>query len=128
LGINAEVYEYDTETGNPAWNLPNIKGSLFMDYQIDKNWFLGANLFFVGEREDFSSEVVQFVLPSEYPATVLQLDSYFDANAHIGYRLNDQLSIFAKASNIANNDYQQWANFRVQSFQILAGATYKFDF
>ncbi len=128
LGINAEVYEYDTETDNPAWNLPNLKGSLFMDYQIDKNWFLGANLFFVGEREDFSAEVVQFVLPSEFPATILQLDSYFDANAHIGYRLSDQLSIFAKASNIANNDYQQWANFRVQSFQILAGATYKFDF
>lgn len=128
LGINAEVYEYDTETDNPAWNLPKVKGSLFMDYQIDEHWFMGANLFFVGEREDFSSVVVQNIQPSEFPTTFFTLDSYFDANAHIGYRLNDQLSIFAKASNIANNDYQQWANFRVQSFQILAGATYKFDF
>jgi hypothetical protein len=128
LGINASIYDYDTETDNPAWNLPNLKGSLFMDYQIDEHWFMGANLFFVGEREDLSSVVVQNALPSEYPSTILTLDSYFDANAHLGYRLNDQLSIFAKASNLANNDYQQWANFRVQSFQILAGATYKFDF
>ena len=128
LGINASIYDYDTETDNPAWNLPNLKGSLFMDYQIDEHWFMGANLFFVGEREDLSSVAVQNALPSEYPSTILTLDSYFDANAHLGYRLNDQLSIFAKASNLANNDYQQWANFRVQSFQILAGATYKFDF
>ncbi len=128
LGINASVYQYDTETDNPAWNLPNMRGSLFMDYQIDEQWFMGANIFFVGEREDLSAVVIPDTQPSDYPASILTLDSYFDANAHIGYRLSDQLSVFAKASNLANNDYQQWANFRVQSFQILAGATYKFDF
>jgi hypothetical protein len=128
LGINASIYDYDTETDNPAWNLPNLRGSLFMDYQINEQWFMGANIFFVGEREDLSAVVIANAQPSDYPASILTLDSYFDANAHIGYRLSDQLSIFAKASNIANNDYQQWANFRVQSFQILAGATYKFDF
>ena len=53
LGINAEVYDYNTETDNPAWNLPNLTGSLFMDYQIGEKWFAGANLFYVGEREDF---------------------------------------------------------------------------
>jgi hypothetical protein len=128
LGINASIYQYDTETDNPAWNLPNLRGSLFMDYQIDEQWFMGANIFFVGEREDLSAVVIADTPPSDYPASILTLDSYFDANAHIGYRLSDQLSIFAKASNLANNDYQQWANFRVQSFQILAGVTYKFDF
>lgn len=128
LGINASVYQYDTETDNPAWNLPNLRGSLFMDYQIDEQWFMGANIFFVGEREDLSADVIPNAQPSDYPASILTLDSYFDANAHIGYRLSDQLSVFAKASNLANNDYQQWANFRVQSLQILAGVTYKFDF
>ncbi len=128
LGINASVYEYDTETDNPAWNLPNLQGSLFMDYQINEQWFMGANIFFVGKREDLSAAVIPNTLPADYPATILTLDSFFDANAHVGYRLSDQLSIFAKASNLANNDYQQWANFRVQSLQILAGATYKFDF
>ncbi len=128
LGINAEVYDYTTETGNPAWNLPNLKGSLFMDYQIGEQWFAGANLFFVGEREDFSSVVVQNVLPSDFPATQITLDGFFDANAHVGYRVNDQLSVFLKAANIANNNYQRWANFQVQGFQILGGATYKFDF
>ena len=128
LGLNAEIYDYDTETDNPAWNLPNIKGALTLDYQIGEQWFLGANLFFVGEREDLSSQVVQNVPPEDFPATLVELDSFFDANAHLGYRFNDQLSIFAKASNLANNQYQRWANFRVQGLQLLAGATYKFDF
>lgn len=128
LGINAEVYDYNTETDNPAWNLPNLKGSLFMDYQIGEKWFAGANLFYVGERDDFSTVVVQNVPISEYPATLINLDSYFDANAHLGYRVDNQLSIFLKAANIANNNYQRWANYPVQGLQVLGGATYKFDF
>ncbi len=128
LGVNAEFYDYDTETDNPAWNLPSIKGSLFMDYQIGKQWYMGANLFFVGEREDLVSVALENAEPSDFPSTIVTLDSFFDANAHVGYRFNEQLSIFVKASNIANNDYQRWANFRVQSFQALAGLSYKFDF
>lgn len=128
LGVNAEFYDYDTETDNPAWNLPSIKGSLFMDYQINKQWYMGANLFYVGERDDLVSQAIDATPPSEFPSTIVTLDSFFDANAHLGYRFNEQLSIFVKASNIANNNYQSWANFRVQGFQALAGVSYKFDF
>lgn len=128
LGINAEFYDYDTETDNPAWNLPSIKGSLFMDYQINEQWYMGANLFYIGERDDLMALVIQNAQPSEFPATIVTLDGFFDANAHLGYRFNEQLSVFVKASNIANNNYQHWANFRVQGFQALAGVSYKFDF
>ncbi|MBO0343524.1 MAG: TonB-dependent receptor [Bacteroidota bacterium] len=128
LGVNAEFYDYDTETDNPAWNLPSIKGSLFMDYQITDQWYMGANLFYVGERDALTSVVLTNNVPPSISYTQLTLDSFFDANAHIGYRFNEQLSIFVKASNIANNNYQRWANFRVQGFQALAGVSYKFDF
>ncbi len=128
LGVNAEIYDYDTETDNPAWNLPNLTASLFLDYQIGKKWYMGANLFYVGEREDVSSEAIIGLQPTDFPATIVNLDGYFDANAHVGHRLNDQLSIFLKAANIANNNYQKWSNYPVQGLQILGGATYKFDF
>jgi len=125
LGIKAEYFSYSTDDEVEAWNLPDIKGSLFLDYQINEYWFAGANLFYIGERKD------QFFLNDgttiTSPFTVV-LDSYFDANAHIGYHINDQLSVFAKANNIANDAYQKWQNFPVQSIQFLAGATYKFDF
>ncbi|MEM9077645.1 MAG: TonB-dependent receptor [Bacteroidota bacterium] len=127
LGVNAEFYDYDTETDNPAWNLPSVKGSLFLDYQVSEQWYFGANLFYVGEREDLDRQVLAGPLPPIPSDVILTLDSFFDVNAHAGYRFNEQLSIFVKASNIANNDYQRWANFRVQGFQALAGVSYKFD-
>lgn len=128
LGLNVEYYNYSTETDNPAWNLPELKGSLFMDYQITDQWFAGANLFFVGERQDLQSTAVENTPANEFPSTIVTLESFFDANAHLGYRFNDQLSVFAKLSNIANTNYQNWYNFRVQGFQALAGVSYKFDF
>lgn len=121
LGLKGETFSYTSQNEVEAWNLPDFKGSLFLDYQIDNKWFAGANLFYVGERKD------QFFLTATPPTTVT-LDSYFDANAHVGYHVNEQLSIFAKANNIANEAYQKWQNFPVQSAQFLAGATYKFDF
>jgi len=128
LGLNVEAYDYTLETDNPAWNLPGVRASVFMDYQIGEKWFAGANLFYVGERQDQSSLVEQNVLPENFPSTTVMLEGYFDANVHLGYRYNEQLSFFAKANNIANNNYMRWANYPVQGFQILAGATYKFDF
>lgn len=128
LGINAEYFNYNTETDNPAWNLPEIKGSLFMDYQITEQWYAGANLFFVGERQDLQAVAAENLPPNEFVSNIVTLDSFFDANIHLGYRFNNQLSVFAKASNLANNNYQRWANFRVQGFQALAGVSYKFDF
>lgn len=128
LGLNAEYFNYNTETNNPAWNLPEVKGSLFLDYQISDHWYAGANLFFVGERQDLQSVAAENTAPNEFVSSIVTLDGFFDANLQLGYRFNDQLSVFAKASNITNNNYQRWANFRVQGFQALAGVSYKFDF
>ncbi|MDP5158706.1 MAG: TonB-dependent receptor [Flaviramulus sp.] len=126
LGLKAEYFTYNTDDEAEAWNLPDVKGSLFLDYQINEQWFAGANLFYIGERKD-QLELEGTLLPIDL-ITNVTLDSFFDANAHLGYHINNQLSIFAKANNIANNAYQKWQNFPVQSIQFLAGATYKFDF
>ena len=125
LGLKAEYFSYSSDTQEEAWNLPDVKGSLFLDYQIDAHWFAGANLFYAGERKD------QFFLNDPLIVTTpftVTLDSYFDANVHVGYHINDQLSVFTKANNLADDGYQRWQNFPVQRIQLLAGATYKFDF
>jgi len=125
LGLKAEFFGYNSDTQAEAWNLPDTKASLFLDYQINDKWFAGANLFYIGERKDqlFLNDGVTVTSPF-----TVTLDSYFDANVHLGYHINDQFSVFAKANNIANEGYQRWQNFPVQSIQFLAGATYKFDF
>ncbi len=125
LGIKAEYFTYTTEDEAEAWNRPDFEVSLFMDVQFDEHWFAGANLFYVGERMDQMFVIDPLVNSS--PMTVT-LESYFDANAHLGYRINDQWSVYAKANNIANQDYKHWMNYQVQGIQFLAGTTYKFDF
>jgi outer membrane receptor protein involved in Fe transport len=87
----------------------------------------GCHCFYVGERKDFklNSDIIYIVAPSQNP-TILK--SYFDVNAHLGYKYNSQLTGFLRANNITNNGYQRWLNYPVQSFQLVVGANYKFDF
>ena len=125
LGIKAEYFTYSTDEEEEAWNLTDFKASLFMDYQIDKHWFAGANLYYTGERKDQLDIVDPLIAIT--PSTII-LESYFDANAHLGYRINDRWTAYVKANNIANQDYQRWLNYPVQGIQFLAGITYKFDF
>lgn len=127
LSLTAEFYNYTTETGDPAWNLPAVQSTLLFDYQISPQWYCGVQVFYVGQRKDLKAQVVQNVLPSVLPLTQITLDPFLDANVQAGYRIGEQLSVFVKASNLANNSYQRWANFRVQGFQLLAGVSYQFD-
>ncbi len=125
LGIKGEYFNYNVDSQAEAWNLPTVTGSIFMDVQLSEQWFAGASALYVGERKDQLG--VTGTLIDTTPTTVT-LDSFFDANAHVGYKINDQLSVFAKVNNILNQDYQRFLNFPVQGFQALAGATYQFDF
>ena len=126
LGIKAEYFNYSTDNESEAWNLPDFNASLFMDYQINEHWFAGANLYYVGERKD--ALTIDGSLIPEDVTTIMSLESYFDANAHVGYRINERWSAYVKANNIANQDYERYLNYPVQGIQFLAGTTYKFDF
>lgn len=125
LGLKGAYFNYNTKAQKEAWNLPDFTSSLFIDYQISEQWFTGVSAFFVGERKDQFEAIGSFV--EIEPETVV-LESYFDINAHLGYRINSQFSMFAKVNNIANQSYERWLNFPVQGIQFIAGATYQFDF
>ncbi|HPF11868.1 MAG TPA: TonB-dependent receptor [Flavobacteriaceae bacterium] len=118
LGAHANYYSYTLDQQPEAWNLPNIEASVFSNFEISEAWYGGVSLFFVGERKELSDVVL---------VTTETLDSYFDVNANLGYRVNDRLSIFAKGSNLLGNNYEKWFNYPVQGIQGLLGATYKFD-
>nr|MBA3986051.1 TonB-dependent receptor [Flavobacteriales bacterium] len=120
LGVNANVYSYSNEFQQEAWNMPNLKASLFANANFTKKIYGGVNLFYVGERKDLFSR-------TPATSTIITLDGFLDANIHLGYRINEQLSVFAKGSNLLGDSYEKWANFPVMGIQVLAGATYKFD-
>ena len=125
FGIDGTFSSYTNDFQSEAWNLPAVKLNAKVDFNITEKWYAGANVFFVGERKDqkLNTDIFYVVPPS--PTT---LDSYFDVNAHVGFKYNEQLSAFLRLNNIANQDYQKWLDYPVQGFQIVLGANYKFDF
>lgn len=129
LRLNGEYFYYDPSNEGEAWNLPDFRASLFMDYQIGENWSLGANAFFVGERKD---QLGTWSLANIYPPMEVfhttSLDSYFDLNAKISYRFNDQLSAFVRGYNLIGDNYERWVDYPVLGLQVMGGITYKFDF
>lgn len=120
VGININYYNYTTDIENQAWNLPNIKASLFSNFNITDELYGGASIFFVGERKDNTSGSFGF-------SEEVTLDPYVDANLHVGYRITDQFSAFIKGSNLFGDNYTKWMNYPVQGIQGLVGVTYKFD-
>ncbi|OIQ17314.1 MAG: TonB-dependent receptor [Flavobacterium sp. MedPE-SWcel] len=123
-GINGTYYSYSTDQ-QEAWNLPEMKIAGNVDVDITEKWSAGANVFFVGERKDFVSTGDVTVVDN---VQVVALKSYFDINAHVGYKYNERLTGFLKLNNIANQDYERWTSYPVQGFQFLLGASYKFNF
>lgn len=120
FGINGTFSSFSTDVENEAWNMPAINLATTLDVNITDKWYAGASLFFVGERKD---QLITPLLVKE-----VTLDSYFDLNAHVGYKFSERMTFFLKGNNLANQDYQRWLNYPVQGLQVLGGASYKFDF
>lgn len=125
FGIGGVFSTYTNTFEQEAWNLPTVKLNASLDVILTEKWYAGTTVFYVGDRKDLktNNDIVYIVQPAP-----LTLKSYFDANAHLGYKYSSQLTGFVRANNIANQSYQKWLNYPVQAFQIVLGANYKFDF
>ena len=123
VGVNGTFNTYSQENLPEAWNLPQFQLGANVDANISAKWYAGANLFFVGDRKDFQRN-------NDGPSTdnIKTVKSYFDANAHVGYKYSQRFTAFLRLNNIGNQAYEQWLNYPVQSFHVLLGANYKFDF
>jgi len=113
---------FTTETQLEAWNLPTVTATISADYQ-NKNWFAGAKLFYNGKTNDF---VIPYGLTAEN-GNVVENKSFMDLNLNGGYIFSDRLTAFAKINNALGEKYHTFVNYQVQTLQILAGITYKFD-
>ena len=129
FGINGSYNNYSVDQEQEAWNLPQFELASTIDVSITEKWYAGAKVFFVGDRKDqIVVPSVAAVFPPIYDRQTVTLDSYFDLNAHIGYKYNERLTAFLRGNNLANQNYERWMNFPVQGIQVMIGANYKFDF
>ncbi|NER18597.1 TonB-dependent receptor [Spongiivirga citrea] len=120
LSARGTIYDYKTDNIDMAWNLPEVTATAMVDYQINKNWYLGGSVFYTGARQNS-------VLPVDPTAEPTVLKSFLDINSYLGYRISEKFNIFMNINNLANQNYQKWENYPVQGFQFLAGITYGFD-
>jgi outer membrane receptor protein involved in Fe transport len=128
VGVQATLSKYVASTQPYAWNLPQMELQANAEVAFLPKWSAGTDLFFVGERKDAQGNQIVMplnLLPVEYTQT---LKSYVDANFHLNYKHNERWGAFLKLNNVFNQNYERWLNYPVQGFQILAGASYKFDF
>jgi hypothetical protein len=123
LRFKGDLYKYSSNLEPTVWNLPNFEASLFLDYQISDKWALVGTLFYYGARQDSTTN--DSLLPEIINET---LDSFFDVNFQLDYQVSSQWGAFVKVNNMTNSNYSQWNHYPVQGFQILGGASYKFDF
>ncbi len=125
FGVSGTFSSYTTDLQQEAWNLPAMKLAANLDVTITPKWYAGTSLFFVGDRKDFMHLASLDPVPTD---AVVTLKSYFDLNAHVGFKYSERMTFFLKGNNLANQNYQRWLNYPVQGLQIMGGASYKFDF
>ncbi len=125
FGINGTFSSFSTDAEKEAWNLPAIQLATTLDVTITPKWYAGTSLFFVGERKD---QFITSSLVTPFPIENITLKSYFDLNAHVGFKYSERLTFYLRGNNLANQDYQRWLSYPVQGLQVLGGASYKFDF
>jgi len=125
LGARATYFSYDTQSEDQAWNLPSAEASIYADFYITQALYGRVDLLFTGSRKDLLAGGGQGVGVTF--AQEQTLDAFLDANIELGYRLNPQLTLFVKGNNLVAGNYERWLNYPVLGLQVIAGASYQFD-
>ena len=123
VGISATYASYTLDTQDEAWNLPNLKATVFGDFKFTDKLSGGVDLFYVGERKDTLQSNTLLVAPA-----LATLDDYMDVNIHVDYQITPRFTAFLKGNNLASENYQKYLSYPVQQIQVLGGVKYKFDF
>ncbi len=122
LNVGLNYSNFTTTNELEAWNLPEFTATLSAAYKTEK-WHVGTQLFFRGTTNDFV--IAYGDLPVN--GSIVKNKSYVDLNFNGGYIFSDRLSVFGKINNAVSKSYERFVNYPVQSIQLLAGVTYKFD-
>ncbi len=125
LSFNTQITYRNFKLTNALspWNLPSFEGVFTANYKKNQ-WFVNATIFYINERFDGIYDTRSQSRPVGYQ----NLRGFVDVNISGRYHISKKISSFLNINNLLNNQYQRFANFPVQGFQLLAGITYKFDF
>jgi vitamin B12 transporter len=99
------------------WRRPKHSGSIAVDGSSGQLSY-GASLAYVGSHLD-RQEVLPFA--------IVRLDRYLLASARVAYRLDKRVELFARATNLLNQDYEDSAGYRTEGRGLFAGVRLSAD-
>lgn len=117
---------YEAKNNPYAWNMPQLELITRGTYNIADKLIA---------RVDFTLETGRYAKAFDPTAEGVKMQDgiYFkklgvlaDANIGAEFRYTKRLSIFANFNNIAAQNYQRWSGYPVNSFQFMAGLTFRF--
>jgi len=91
---------------------PKHSGSVAVDGRRGRLTY-GASIAYVGERSDTNFDL--------FPAEQVRLNPYWLAGARLSYAVRPGLELFARASNLLDEDYQDVFGYRTEGRGIFAG-------
>lgn len=124
VGLNLKVQSYSTEKEAQAWNIPSVQTTIFAKYELLPKWWLGADIFYVGNRPDVVYDYSGSV--ADFPFHTTQIDGYLDTNFYTNYSFN-RWTFSANFLNVFNRNYQRWNGYSSHGFQFLLGVQYQFS-
>ncbi|MEO7177095.1 MAG: hypothetical protein ABIV51_14285 [Saprospiraceae bacterium] len=111
-----QFYQLDREA--QAWGLPALQVNAGMNYEIlEKRLFLKVEAY-------YNSGIHNPV--SEGSTDDTQLTNQFDISLGVDYYFTEKIGAFIQLNNLANNQYQRWANYPSFGLNARAGIQARF--
>ncbi len=111
--LKAQYVQYSMSNEAKAWHLPNINVGLNLRYTVASKLIFNIDGTFRGEAPVW--------LSSDYPESATVTPAYINLGAMVEYRLNPKTSVYIQASNLLNNNYQQYYLYYNPGITVSAG-------
>jgi len=114
-----------------SWFKPGLKVSSNFVYTYNKKLSFNAAVVIQDDVKAklYIAEPVnaqQYVVPNTSIESIETIKGYVDLGLGADYRINNKFSVFAKANNILNKNYNKYLFYQVNGFNIFGGLTYSF--
>ncbi len=106
----AYSYPYDNSKNQELLRVPNNKVTGTFFWEIISGLHVGVEIAYVGER---------------YDAGYVILDDYFLLNLNARYKLNDNIELLVKGTNVTNTDYEEALGYESYGARVYFGAKFK---
>jgi outer membrane cobalamin receptor len=118
-----DLFGYSAGVEAEAWHRPTYRFAFTSSYNLYNKFLFDVDMLAQGGMKALS---IDQKLANTYTYKIVTIGAAFDLNVKASYLVSNQFSVFFKASNVFNNQYQQYLYYQVRGTQFLLGAAYGF--